>query len=133
MNLPDTTLTAYLAYLRLHAIHQHYPSLADQPSRESWTHVQYLSRLVQGEALARMDRATDKPLRLACLPVAKTLEHFDWSYPKRINRAQVQNLFHVACVNDQVNVVFLGGVGSGTMPATGLCRVTRGFLLRTRL
>jgi DNA replication protein DnaC len=113
VNLPDPTLAGYLAYLRLHAIHQHYPSLADQAGREHWTHVQYLSRLVEGEALARLDRATQKRLRLARFPVVKTLEQFDWSWPKKINRGQVQNLFRLAWINDHANVVFLGGVGLG--------------------
>ena len=113
MNLPDTTLPGYLAYLRLHSIHQHYPSLADQAGREHWTHVQYLSRLIEAEALARLDRATQKRLRLARFPVVKTLEQFDWSWPKKINRGQVQNLFRLAWINDHANVVFLGGVGLG--------------------
>jgi DNA replication protein DnaC len=113
VNLPDTTLAGYLAYLRLHAIHQYYQPLADQAGRESWTHVQYLSRLVESEALARLDRATQKRLRLARFPVLKTLEQFDWSWPKKINRGQVQNLFRLAWINDHANVVFLGGVGLG--------------------
>jgi DNA replication protein DnaC len=113
VNLPDTTLTGYLAYLRLHAIHQHYQSLADQAGRESWPHVQYLARLVEAEALARLDRATQKRLRQARFPVVKTLEQFDWSWPKKINRGQVQNLFRLAWINDHANVVFLGGVGLG--------------------
>ena len=113
MNPADHTLAGYLAYLRLHDIHQHYQPLADQASREDWTHVQYLSRLVEGEALARMDRATQKRLRDARFPVLKTLEQFDGSWPKKINRAQVQNLFRLAWINDHANVVFLGGVGLG--------------------
>jgi DNA replication protein DnaC len=113
VNLPDTTLAGYLTYLRLHAIHQHYPALADQAGREHWTHVQYLSRLVEAEALARLDRATQKRLRQARFPVLKTLEQFDWSWPQKINRGQVQNLFRLAWINDHANVVFLGGVGLG--------------------
>ena len=72
-----------------------------------------MSRLVEGEALARLDRATQKRLRDARFPVVKTLEQFDWSWPKKINRAQVQNLFRLAWVNDHANVVLLGGVGLG--------------------
>jgi DNA replication protein DnaC len=113
VNLPDTTLPGYLTYLRLHAILQQYQPLADQAGREHWTHVQYLSGLVESEALARLDRATHKRLRLARFPVLKTLEQFDWSWPKKINRGQVQNLFRLAWINDHANVVFLGGVGLG--------------------
>ena len=113
MNPPQPTLAGYLAYLRLLYIAQHYQPLADEAARQPWTSVQYLSRLVEGEALARLDRATQKRLRDARFPVVKTLEQFDWSWPKKINRAQVQNLFRLAWVNDHANVVLLGGVGLG--------------------
>jgi DNA replication protein DnaC len=87
--------------------------VADEAARHSWTPVEYLSRLVEGEALARLDRATQKRLRDARFPVLKTFEQFDWSWPKKINRAQVQNLARLAWVNDHANVVLLGGVGLG--------------------
>jgi len=113
MNLPNPTLAGYLAYLRLHSIAAHYQPVADEAARHSWTPVEYLSRLVEGEALARLDRATQKRLRDARFPVLKTFEQFDWSWPKKINRAQVQNLARLAWVNDHANVVLLGGVGLG--------------------
>jgi hypothetical protein len=51
------------------------------------------------------------------------LEQFNWNWPKKINQAQVQNLFRLAFLKDQTSVVFIGGVGLGIMPGTGLCRV----------
>ena len=59
----------------------------------------------------------------ARLPVIKTLESFRWDWPKKINRAQVQNLFRLGFVESKANVVLMGGVGLGTMPGGGLCRV----------
>lgn len=113
MNPADHTLAAHLAYLRLHHIGQHYQPMADQAARDAWPHAQYLSRLIEGEALARMDRATQKRLREARFPILKTLEQFDWSWPRKLNRAQVQNLFRLAWIPEHANVVFLGGVGLG--------------------
>lgn len=113
MSHAEHTLAAQLTYLRLHHIGQHYQPLADQAARDAWPHVQYLSRLIEGEALARMDRATQKRLRAARFPVLKTLEQFDWSWPRKLNRAQVQNLFRLAWIPEHANVVFLGGVGLG--------------------
>ena len=72
-----------------------------------------VSRLIEGEALARMDRATQKRLRAARFPVLKTLEQFDLSWPRKFNRAQVQNLFRLAWIPERANVLFLGGVGLG--------------------
>lgn len=37
----------------------------------------------------------------------------EWTWPKKINRPQIQNLFRLAFVADKANVIFLGGVGLG--------------------
>ena len=37
-------------------------------------------------------------MRLARFPLIKTLEQFDWNWPKKINRPQIQNLFRLAFV-----------------------------------
>ena len=57
----------------------------------------------------------------ARFPVIKTLEQFNWNWPKKINQAQVQNLFRLAFLKDKASVVFIGGVGLGkTHLATAL-------------
>ncbi|MEA3643084.1 MAG: ATP-binding protein [Lamprobacter sp.] len=49
------------------------------------------------------------------------MEQFQWSWPKAINRTQVQHLFRLDWVAEQGNVVFLGTVGVGkTHLATAL-------------
>jgi len=45
----------------------------------------------------------------ARFPTLKLLEDFQWSWPKKINRAQVQNLFRLAFVPEKANVIFVGG------------------------
>jgi DNA replication protein DnaC len=45
--------------------------------------------------------------------VLKTLEQFDWTWPKKINRAQVQDLFRLCFIEQNSNAVFIGGVGMG--------------------
>jgi DNA replication protein DnaC len=82
-----------------------------------------LGRLVEGEAAARQDRALARRIKEARFPVLKTLESFRWDWPKKINRLQVQNLFRLQFLEEKANVIFLGLVGLGTMPGTGLCRV----------
>ena len=57
----------------------------------------------------------------ARFPVIKTLEQFNWTWPKKVNQAQVQNLFRLAFLKDQTSVAFIGGVGLGkTHLATAL-------------
>lgn len=109
---PDTLLP-HLRYLKLPYIEQHYASLAQQAAQEHQTHVDYLAGLVDGEARLRRERSTHRRVRLARFPVIKTLDQFQWTWPRKINRLQVQNLFRLQFVEDKANVVFLGGVGLG--------------------
>ena len=44
-------------------------------------------------------------------PCAKSLEQFQWNWPKKTNRAQIQNLFRLKFLDDFANVVFIGSVG----------------------
>ena len=69
--------------------------------------------MVEGEALRRKDRATQRRIQAARFPVIKTLEQFNWTWPKKINRAQIQNLFRLSFLQDKANVIFMGGAGLG--------------------
>jgi len=91
---------------------QHH-ELAKQASQKQWSHLDYFEKLADGEAALRRDRSIQRRIRLARLPVIKTLDHFDWTWPKKINRLQVQNLFRLQFIENRSNVIFLGGVGLG--------------------
>jgi DNA replication protein DnaC len=125
-NTPPTTTPSgdvehHLTYLKLAFMAQHYAELATQAAHKMWPHVDYLARLVEGEAHLRRDRATQSRIRLARFPVIKTLEQFRWDWPTRINRLQVQNHFRLAFIQDKANLILLGGVGLGkTHLATAL-------------
>ena len=69
----------------------------------------------------RHDRSVERRLRLARFPVRKSLEQFDWTWPRKINRLQVQNLFRLQFIELCANVIIVGGVGLGqTHLATAL-------------
>jgi DNA replication protein DnaC len=115
------TIEHHLAYLKLSFIAEQYAPLAKQAADKAWSHVDYLAKLLEGEAGVRHDRATQSRLRLARFPVIKTLDQFRWDWPTRINRLQVQNHFRLGFIQDKANLIFLGGVGLGkTHLATAL-------------
>jgi DNA replication protein DnaC len=119
--MPSDDVEHHLTYLKLAFIAQHYAPLAKQAAHHEWSHVAYLARLLEGEANVRRDRATKSRIRLARFPVIKTLEQFRWDWPTRINRLQVQHLFHLEFIKVKANIIFLGGVGLGkTHLATAL-------------
>jgi DNA replication protein len=120
------TVDHHLAYLRLGFIAAQYAALATQAAQHAWSHVDYLAKLLEGEAHVRRDRATKSRIRLARFPVIKTLEQFRWDWPTRINRLQVQNHFRLGFIQDKANVIFLGGVGLGKpRPGNYLYRAQR--------
>ena len=106
-------LNGYLKDLMLIWPRDHYEELAEQAAKEHWTHVDYLVRLMEGEHLRRRDNRIQRRLQTARFPVAKSLDGFNWSWPKKINRAQIQNLFRLQFMEENANVIFLGGVGLG--------------------
>ena len=109
---PDN-LPAHLDYLKLVFVREHYEPLAREAAEAHWGHVDYLASLMEGEALEHQQRSIQRRIRQARFPVIKTLEPFQWTWPRKINRLQVQNLFRLKFIEDKANVIFLGGVGLG--------------------
>jgi len=121
MSPEEQRLTQQLKPLYLSFIQEHYAALADQAARQQWTPLQYLARLIDGESQRRHQRHIARRLAAARFPVVKTLDQFNWTWPKKINQAQVQNLFRLAFIQEKASVVFIGGVGLGkTHLATAL-------------
>jgi DNA replication protein DnaC len=121
MNPDELRLTQQLKALYLSFLAEHYQELADEAARQHWSAVQYLARLMEGETQRRHERQILRRVAAARFPVIKTLEQFNWTWPKKVNQAQVQNLFRLAFLKDQASVVFIGGVGLGkTHLATAL-------------
>jgi DNA replication protein DnaC len=119
--MKDDQLPTHLLYLKLSYFQEHHLSLAKEAAEKNSTPLDFLSRLAEGETLRRKDRATQRRLQAARFPVLKTLEQFNWTWPKKINRAHVQNLFRLSFLKDKANVIFMGGAGLGkTHLATAL-------------
>ena len=126
----NATLQAQLAALHLAFVGEHYQGFATEAAAQQRSYIDYLARLIEGEAHRREQRSIERRLKEAHFPVPKTLEQFQWSWPKKINRLQVQNLFRLAFVDTHTNVVFLGNVGLGKTHlciALGHTACVRGF------
>ncbi len=106
-------LIQQLSYLKLPYIRENHETVAQLAARKQWTHVHYLSELIKEESNLRKDRTIQRRIRMARFPVVKTLDQFNWSWPKKINQAQIQNLFRLKFIEDKSNVVFIAGVGLG--------------------
>ena len=111
---PDAlSVQAKLTALNLPFMRENYQPLAQTATDKHWSHVDYFTELLSGEAAQREDRRVQRCIKQARFPVLKTLDQFDWNWPTKINRPQVQNLFHLDFVAKHANVVFISGVGLG--------------------
>ena len=116
---PDQ-IDRHLHALRLPWMRENHRGLAQSAAKTKRTHTRFLADLLEGECAQRNERATARRIAQARFPVVKTLEGFDWSWPK-LNEPQVRELFHLRFVHDKANVILLGGCGLGkTHLATAL-------------
>lgn len=110
---PEERLKKNLLSLQLTRILEIYPKVLETSAKEKVSLLEILDRLVAAEADARFERLVDRRLRESRIPVAKTLDAFNFAHPKRINRAQVLSLFNLEFITQKTNVVFLGRTGLG--------------------
>jgi DNA replication protein DnaC len=106
----QTRLETQLQRLQLRHFKSHYQTAADKAAEQQRSHVDYLAQLVDGGTALRDSRSIERRIRNARFPVLKTLEDFQWNWPRKINRPQIQNLFRLAFIAAHTNVVLIGNV-----------------------
>jgi len=129
---PDE-LRGQLDYLKLQFMREHAEQLLGQAADDGWSHAEFLARLVEGEAALRRDRARERRIRQARFPVLKTLDQFDFTWPVKINRLAIGNLFRLKFIQDKANAILVGGVGLGKSHlaiALGYAACEAGFRVR---
>ena len=129
---PDE-LSRQLDYLKLQFMREHLEELARQAAADGWSHAEFLARLVEGEAALRQDRARARRIGQARFPVLKTLDQFDFTWPVKINRLAIRNLFRLKFIEDKANAILVGGVGLGKSHlaiALGYAACEAGFRVR---
>lgn len=119
---PETALLrTQLDAMRLSYVAQHFESAGQKAAQDQSSHVDYLAQLIDGESQRRDERGIARRIAAARLPVPKTLDQFDWSWPSSINQPAVRNLFRLAFMGHKGNVILIGPVGVGkTHLATAL-------------
>jgi len=111
--IEQSTVDSMLPELGLLFMQEQYKEYAAEAAKEGVDHVGYLERLAEGELALRRDKNVQRRIEMARFPVIKLLEQFDWDWPKKIPRLQVQQLFRFGFMEDKTNAIFLGGVGLG--------------------
>ena len=96
-------------------------------------HAQFLELLLQDEINVRHQRMLARRHKSADFRESRSLENFDFSFNPSIKRAQIYELAAGHFVRPHRDVLLVGAPGVGTMPGTGLCRVTWHFPSSDRL
>ena len=121
MSASSRPLVEQLDYLKLAFFREQFQPLAKQAAKDQWPPSDYLAALVEGEVQRRQDRALQRRIKAARFPLIKTLDDFQWDWPKALNRMHVQQLFRLDFIDQHANAIFVGGVGLGkTHLATAL-------------
>ena len=126
-------IAALCEQLKLSRLGSEWPTLAQDAAREEASFADFLERVLASELVARDERRCSTLLRLATMPVVKTLEQFDWSHAGGAPKAQIQELAHLAFVPRAENVVLLGPSGVGKTHvalALGYRAVLAGYKVR---
>jgi len=114
-------LEVLLERLKLTRVAQQVDHLAERASKESWTYVEFLDRVLEVETQARAERDVTMKTRLARFPFVKTLDQFDFAFQPTINEAQIRELATARFVAHGENILLLGPPGVGkTHLAIGL-------------
>jgi DNA replication protein DnaC len=113
MTTPNDLLDQQLTALKLPFLRENYQDTARMAVAKALGHVEFLAMLVDGEHRQRQHHSIQRRIRQARFPYLRALDQFDFSYPRRIDRMKVQDLFRLAFVRDHANVLLIGGCGLG--------------------
>lgn len=102
-----------LTQLKLSYLLDHYSELLDEAARKNTSTLEVLALLIGGESTARAEKAMQRRIAQARLPRRKTLDEYDFSFPKRIPKQKVLRLFDCEFVGKHGCAIFVGGTGTG--------------------
>jgi len=124
---------ADLAELKLHRIAEIYQEVLNEAARKQSSMLDVLAVLIGEEIAVRRERALQNRIKRACLPPRKTLEGYDFTWPKRIPKQAILRLFDCDFVAQHACAVFIGPTGTGKshlLNALGYTACEKGISVR---
>lgn len=120
----DDDLKKRARRLKLHGLLDHWTEVAEQP---------WVEKLVGWEEKSRGRRSLERRLRQARLGTFKPIEDFDWAWPSKIDRPQIEEILSLDWIEQAANLVLVGPNGVGkTLLAKNIVHraVLKGFAAR---
>ncbi len=122
-----------LAALKLSRIAEIYREVLDEAARKNSPMLDVLSTLIAEEAVVRSERALQRRIRQARLPKRKTLEKYNFTFPKRIAKQKLLRLFDCQVIEQHLCGVLMGPTGVGKshlLNALGYTACEKGISVR---
>ena len=121
------------AALKLIRIPEAYQEVLDEAALKGWSTLETLTYLVGLEAAHRAERAIDRRIKRARMPKVKTIDDYDFGFPKRIAKQKILRMFDCDFVDRSANYVLMGPQGTGKthlLTALGYVACQRGIAVR---
>lgn len=87
--------------------------LAATSHQDGGSYLSFLDRILEEEVAARDKRRVSTAMKTAGLPMAKTIEEYDFSFHPHLDKRSVMEVFDMTFLAKQENVIFLGPPGVG--------------------
>ena len=112
-NLLTERLDKNLESLKLPTMQGLYQEYGKKACKDNLSHLQFLDHLVSEEANAKFERRIAMLIKRAKLPLEKTLDAYDFNFPKKIPKSKVLQLTDLSFIEERTNGIFVGPPGVG--------------------
>src|SRR6266542_4029957 len=89
------------------------PKLAERARQEEWSYERFLAAVLKTEQASRDAHGGESRIKQARFPARKTLEEFDFSFQRSLQKTLVLHLGQLDFLTAKDNVVLLGPPGTG--------------------
>ena len=90
--------------LKLHGIISHWDEIQDK---------NLIENIISWEESERVNRSVERRLNSSRVGRFKPLSDFDWSWPKKCDRAAIEELMQLDFIKEATNIIFCGPNGVG--------------------
>src|SRR5512136_197805 len=84
-----------------------------QNQESGGSYLAFLDQILEEEVATREKRRVSTAMKTAGLPMAKTIEEYDFTFHPHLDKKAVMELFDLTILSRQENVIFLGPPGVG--------------------
>ena len=102
-----------LSRLKLTKVAEVLSTIVEKAEADKSSYLAFLDHLLEEEVAAKDTRRIQTAMKTAGLPVARSIEEYDFSFPPKLNKKQAMSLFDLDFIRQRENVIFLGPPGVG--------------------